>query len=174
MWDQSYRPRRQTRRRTVAAWCRSSRTWSSCGGRTCPRRSAAPSRRRACGRRSTRRCRRCWRETLSWGSPVGTPNAISHFFFLFPFYANATQATSEDETSTHRDVWSENPGAHESRRQTATNELAQRYCYNHTTVSQYNQLDFVVKELRKTTTLMAPQTAVTHTSQLQGSGLKLG
>lgn len=101
-----------------------------------------------------------------------TPSVI--FFFLFPFYANATQATSEDETSTHRDVWSENPGAHESRRQTATNELAQRYCYNHTTVSQYNQLDFVVKELRKTTTLMAPQTAVTHTSQLQGSGLKLG
>lgn len=60
-----------------------------------------------------------------------TPSVI--FFFPTPFYANATQATSEDEASTHRDVWRENPGAHGSRRQTATNELARRYCYNHTT-----------------------------------------
>lgn len=64
-----YRPRCRRRRRTGAGWWRSTRTWSSCGGRTCPRRSASPSRRRACGRSSTRRCLPGSGGTPSWASP---------------------------------------------------------------------------------------------------------
>ena len=66
----SHHPPHQRRRRTAAVWCCSSRTWSSCDGRTSPPRSAAPSRTPASDRRSTRRCHRCWRGTLFWGSPV--------------------------------------------------------------------------------------------------------
>lgn len=79
----SYRPPHQKRRRTVAAWCRSTRTWSSCGEKTFPPHWAAPSRTRAYGRRSTRRCRRCWWGTLFWGSPVGEGWEYVGCFFFF-------------------------------------------------------------------------------------------
>lgn len=64
-----YRPRCRRHRRTGAGWWHSTRTWSSCGGRTCPQHSASPSRRLSCGRSNTRHCLLGSGETPSWASP---------------------------------------------------------------------------------------------------------
>lgn len=68
----SYHPQHRKRMRTGGGWCHSSRTWSSCDGKTFPRRWDVPWRRPASDRRNTRRCRRCSEETPSARNPAET------------------------------------------------------------------------------------------------------
>lgn len=65
----SYLSPRRMRMRRGEGWCYSSRRRSSCGGRTSPLHSSAPSHTRASGRSNTHRCPQCSEGTPSSRNP---------------------------------------------------------------------------------------------------------